>query len=167
MTIRRWLAVAAVLGLAGCGGTPAGYPVGWAARVRTTDGCAALAGSYRDAGDWLRPDRANGQAPAAFLALLTTGRPLPLVMQRFTVAADPHSLRIHFDGYGGETEDVTLSDRNGTLACDASGAEVNLIWKAERSGATQLKLMKTSDGGIAVLARQADGSQWYRFSPVR
>lgn len=162
----RWPVLAVVAGLAACAATDAAYPAGWAARAKAADGCTALAGSYRDAGDWPRSDIPGGYAPVAFLALLTTGRPLPLVMQRFTVAADPHSLHIHFDGYGGETEDVTLSDRNGTLACDASGAEVNLIWKAEQSGAMQLHLMKTSDGGIAVLARQSAGSQWFRFSPV-
>jgi hypothetical protein len=166
MTMRRWLALAALAALAGCEGSHAEYPLSWPALVSTEDACQSLAGSYRDAGDWLRRDIPSGHAPAAFLALVTTGTPLPMVMQRFTVIADAHSLHIHFRGYGGEREDVALSDGNGTLTCGGASARIHLIWKADGAGASTLDLMKASDGSIAVRAREAgDTYEWYRFWP--
>lgn len=168
MRLRRWAAPLVAAMLAACAGSHAEYPLGWAARVKAADGCTVLAGTYRDAGDWPRSDVPGGHAPVAFLALVTTGRPLPLTMKQFTIIADPHTLRMHFYGYAGEREDVSLSDRNGTLTCEPSGAQIHLIWRQPgEAGAGTLDLLKAVDGSIAVRSPAAGGSyEWYRFWPA-
>jgi hypothetical protein len=169
MMARRWTVLAVAAGLAACAGSHAEYPLGWPAKLKAADGCAALAGTYRDAGDWRRSDGPGGHAPVAFLALVTTGRPLPLTMQRFTVIADQHTLRMRFSGYAGEREDVSLTDRNGTLVCGPSGAQIHLIWRpVGEAGANTLDLMKAVDGSLAVRSQGTGATyDWYRFWPAQ